>query len=88
MKNLKAFVEMENRVAYMFGGTVIDLDNLTQDVVERMFQRLDSNLSPEVLACDGERPISKQRKYYKLYTGAILELKKMGYFPTETMYNV
>ena len=88
MRNLKEVVDFENRMTRLFGkGPQIDLDNITQDVANALFERLDCNLSPEVLTCDGERSKAEIRKNFKLYTAAIAELRALGFEPTKQMYN-
>ena len=89
MKNLRTVINTENSLQALFGqGEPIDIDNLDQKDADLLFQRLDSNLSPEVLTCDGERPVSQQRTLYKQYTHAIAELKALGFQPSAAMYNV
>lgn len=87
MKHLSQFVEMQNRMSRVFNQPQIDVRAIDEKVAEDLFQKLDSNLSPEHLTCDGERPLSEQRRFYKLYTGAIKDLQKMGFSPKQAVYN-
>jgi len=86
--SLKAFVAQENKFNAIFGMEQVDLKTLDQASANKLFQRLDSNLSPEALTCDGERSRAQVQKFYKMYTAAIADLMKMGYKPTEKMYSI
>ena len=86
--SLKKFVEQENMMNRIFNQPMIDLSNLNQESADKLFQRLDSNLSPENLSADGELPRAKVQQRYKLYMGAINDLKKLGFTPTEEMYSI
>jgi len=86
--SLKKFVEQENTMSRIFNQPLIDLSKLNQTSVDALFQRLDSNLSPENLTCDGELPRAKVQQRYKLYTAAIADLKKLGFKPTVEMYSL
>ena len=87
MKNLTAYVEMENRFAKIWGEPEINVTELDDTVAQRLFQKLDCQLSPENISCDGELPRAEVNRRFKLYTGAIADLKKMGFVPAEQMYN-
>lgn len=54
MKNLISLIEHENAFALIFGGPVIDHTNLSQDNCQNLLDRVDGQLSPENLTCDGE----------------------------------
>lgn len=83
MKNLKNYVEGINRNCWgkLFSDPVIDLNNLTEEVAQRIFSKIDSDLSPENLCCDGELPRAQVNKKYKMLTSAVKELVKLGYTP-------
>ena len=59
IKTLEAFVERENRFAKIFGGKPLSLLN-AQDR-QRIADKIDAQLSPENLTCDGELPASEVR---------------------------
>lgn len=86
--SLKAFVAQHNKFNALWGDAPVDLATLDQKVADELFQRLDSNLSPEALTCDGELSRAKVQQRYKLYMGAIADLKKMGFQPTEKMWSI
>lgn len=86
--SLQAFIDQENRMATFMGLPQIDPNNIDDAKAQEMFQRLDSNLSPEALYQDGERPRAQAAKLAKLYKAAITELKAKGFTPKREMYNV
>jgi hypothetical protein len=50
--NLEAYVEQQNRWTELFGQKPLSL--LNEQDRQRIAQRLDADLSPENLTCDGE----------------------------------
>jgi len=79
MKNLKKVIDHENKLAEYFKGPQINIKALTDEDAQRLFGRLDSNLSPESLYQDGERSAAQAVKYQTLYIAAIKELQDMGF---------
>lgn len=80
MKNLNAYLERVNKFNSIFGipELVVGKDN------QRIADKLDSDLSPENLTCDGELSRSAVQAKYKLYTAAARELKAID--PSVTFY--
>jgi hypothetical protein len=87
LKNLSKFVENENRMAEYFGGKVIDINAITDEDAQKLWNRLDSNLSPENLTCDGELRGAKLRARYNYFKGAMKELKTLGLKFNARSYN-
>jgi hypothetical protein len=85
--SLKLFLEQENRFAAFMQTPVIEIDKIDDATAQRLFGRLDSNLSPESLFQDGERPRAHAMRLKKVYLAAIGELKAKGFAPKETMYS-
>lgn len=82
MRNLTKYVEDINRWAAIFGeGRDIDVNNLNEELAHKLFQRLEGDLSPENLCCDGELSISQVRRKAKMLHGAVADLKWLGYTP-------
>ncbi|KKM96012.1 hypothetical protein LCGC14_1182310 [marine sediment metagenome] len=79
MSHLKEYVEGLNRMSDIFGGEQIDLDNLDDAVAQRIFNSLDSDLSPENLTCDGELSFAAVQKKARILNGAATELMAMGF---------
>lgn len=86
--SLKQFIEQENRMRVFFKEPPLDPETLTHDEATKLFQRLDSNMSLEVLHADGERPASQARALAKMYTAAFKELRARGFTPPATLYNL
>lgn len=86
--SLAKFIEQENRMRKFFKQPEYDVNNIDQAAAQELFQKLDSNLSPENLACDGERPRAQQIVLGKLYRAAWTELRAKGFTPAGYVYNV
>jgi hypothetical protein len=54
MRNLTSFIERENAFAEIFSRPTFDPKSLSQEDCQTLLDRLDSQLSPENLTCDGE----------------------------------
>lgn len=87
MKNLKKVIKEENSFAKFFDQPLIDENNITDEVAQKLFARLDSNLSPECLYQDGERSPAAAKKYEIMYVGAIKELQAMGFKYNQEFYS-
>jgi len=74
MQTVKEFVDLENRKARIFNQNEIKITD-----VPTIVAIIESNLSPENLACDGERPVSEQNKLEIYYNRCLNELKQAGY---------
>ena len=74
MKNLKAYVENQNRQNAIFGDTPLQLP-LSQAGVTKIAKSIDAGLSPENLHCDGEISASEARKKYNQLTAVLKELE-------------
>jgi len=74
MKNLKAYVENQNRWNAIFGDTPLQLP-LSQAGVTKIAKSIDAGLSPENLHCDGEISASEARKKYNQLTAVLKELE-------------
>lgn len=85
--SLQFLVEEHNIMAAFFKSPLWSTTDIDQATADAMFQRLDSNLSPEVLFADGERPRAKAMALKKKYEKAIAELRAKGFRPTKPMYN-
>lgn len=84
--SLKQFIAEQNRVAGFFNEPQIDINKITDEQAQKMFSRLDSNMSPEHLHMDGERSAAQARKFAKIYTDAFNELKAKGFTPRCKLY--
>ena len=84
MKNLTIYVERVNAMNAIFKQPQIDLTNVTEEVAQDLFDRLDGDLSPENLCCDGELPRAQVQAKAKLFHAAGKELLAMGFKPNST----
>jgi len=87
LKNLSKFVENENRMAVFFNDKVVNVKAITDEDAQKLWDRLDSNLSPENLSCDGEIRGAKLRARYNYFKGAMKELKTLGLKFNARSYN-
>lgn len=87
LKNLSKFVENENRMAAYFNDKVVDIKAITDEDAQKLWNRLDGDLSPENLSCDGELRGAKLRAKYNLLKGAMKELKTLGLKFNARSYN-
>lgn len=82
MKHLKTFVDNQNRLARIFGGRLLDLNNAADR--QKIADSIDAALSPENLTCDGELGRSQVAARYRALTGAARDLQKLD--PTVKFY--
>ena len=76
VSNLTAFVDKENAFASIFRAPQLSLQN-AQDR-QRIAQRIDAQLSPENLSCDGELSRAEVNRKYRLLQAAAKELLALG----------
>jgi ribosomal protein L15 len=72
MKELKAYVEQKNQWAAIFKGAQLDLSSAADR--QKIADRIDADLSPENLTCDGELPRSQVQAKYRQLTKAAEQL--------------
>lgn len=82
MKALNAFVERENKWSAIFNGKPLSLNSSADR--QKIADKIDSQLSPEHLTCDGELSASEVRARYDFLTRAAQEL--MSIDPTVKFY--
>jgi len=86
--SLKQFIESENRMRAFFKEPPLDAETLTHDEATKLYKRLDSNMSPEALFADGERPRAVAARLAKMYKQAFADLKAKGFTPPTELYNI
>jgi hypothetical protein len=82
MKELKEFVERENKWSAIFGSAPLDLKSAADR--KQIASKLDSCLSPENLTCDGELTRAQVNAKYRFLTKAAGQLLKLD--PTVKIY--
>ena len=75
MKELKEFVERENKWSALFGSPALDLKSAADR--KRIAGKIDSCLSPENLTCDGELTRTQVNAKFKFLTRAAEQLMKL-----------
>ena len=85
MKNLTTYVNDWMAPSPICGlERLTDVNNINQQIADRIFDSLDCDLSPENLYCDGEISVAAARRKAKLFYGAGDELLKLGFEPCNT----
>lgn len=84
MKNLKAYVEMQNKWAALFKGEQFDLKSAASR--QRLAEHIDCALSPENLTCDGEVRGAALQKKLKALTTVARELQ--AFDPSVKIYEL
>ena len=82
ISNLEQYVEQTNRWMQIFGKPALSL--LKKEDRQRIADRLDGDLSPENLTCDGELPASQVRSKHQFLCRCARELQSID--PTVTFY--
>ena len=72
MKELKEFVERENKWSSIFGSAPLSLQNASDR--KKIAGKIDACLSPENLHCDGEISAGQARQKYRFLTRCAEEL--------------
>lgn len=80
---LEKYVDEKNLFRSMFGQSALMI--FDERDAQTIAGCLDTDLSPEVLTQDGERPASQVRTRYRLLTQAASELKAL--YPRVSMYH-
>lgn len=81
MKTLQAFIDRTNSWRQIFGDELITthVRRLTQKDADMLFEEIDSGLSPENLACDGEASAAHMKREGSLLRKSKAELLKLGF---------
>jgi len=75
MKELKEFVERENKWSAIFGSAPLSLQNAADR--KKIAGKIDSCLSPENLTCDGELSRREVDAKFRFLTRAAEQLMKL-----------
>lgn len=75
LSTIEAYVEQKNAFRKLFKQPEFSL--LRASDRQYIASMLDSDISPENITCDGERPASQVRQLYAFYTRAAQELKSI-----------
>ena len=75
MKELKEFVDRENKWSALFKSKALDLNNAADR--KRIAGKIDACLSPENLTCDGELSRAQVNAKFRFLTKAAEQLMKL-----------
>jgi hypothetical protein len=75
MKDLKNFVDRENQFSAIFGHKPLDLNSAADR--QRIADKIDCQLSPENLSCDGELSRSQVQVRYRTLARCAQQLLKL-----------
>ncbi len=75
MKELKEFVDRENKWSALFNSKALDLNNAADR--KRIAGKIDACLSPENLTCDGELSRTQVNAKFRFLTKAAEQLMKL-----------
>jgi len=86
MKELNAYIEQANKWNALFKGEQFTL--ATAEGRRRVAQKLDADLSPENLTCDGELPRAEVARRHKYLTACALQLNKLDPEAAKAIYEL
>ena len=75
MKNLQAYIDQMNTWGSFFNSPQINFP-LSQVQVNDIANKLDGDLSPENLHCDGEISVAEANRKYDFYSNVYKELEQ------------
>ena len=75
MKNLQAYIDQKNTWGSFFNSPQINFP-LSQVQVNDIANKLDGDLSPENLHCDGEISVAEANRKYNFYAKVYKELEQ------------
>lgn len=87
-KALQNIIDQQNFWAKISNKPEVNIDTLTAEQAEDIYETIDCGLSPENLHCDGEISRSAAMKKYNTYMQAVKELKRMGHPVPNTCYEI
>lgn len=79
---LETYLNQVNFTAKIFGGRVYDVNTLSQADVDVLCAKINSDLSPENLSCDGELSGAQVQARFNVLAGSIKALHAMGFTVT------
>ena len=86
--SLKQIVEEHNVFAKLFREEPMDYRNLTQTQATKLYYRIDCDLSPEHLHCDGEISAAQAMKRKLVLDKAVRDLDDRDFRRPTDVYNL
>jgi len=87
-RQLAEIIDFQNIWRRAKDEPVMDIDNLSKEDADYLFDHIDCGLSPEHLHCDGEITHAQAMKKYRDYMGAIDYLKSKGFTVPDSCYEI
>lgn len=84
--NLTKFLDQINWMCQFTKQDPILMENIDAKVAKDLYHRIDGDLSPENLCCDGELPPAQVRVKERMLRGAARELEQMGFGRPDGLY--
>lgn len=78
-KNLQPILDRINWARKYRNQSLLTIETLNQIEVDDIVRDIDCSLEPENLHCDGEISASQAQAKYRQLTGALEELRKLGW---------
>lgn len=88
MSPLDNVIHNVNAVESLFSQAVINPKNIRESDAIRLFDHIDSELSPENLYQDGERSAGDADSIYQELVAAATELHSKGFTPSDSNWEV
>jgi len=85
---LQAIIKQQNFWSKLREEPEVEMDTLTIDQANSLYETIDMGLSPENLHCDGEITRAQAQQKYNQYMQAIKELKKRGFAVPKDLYEI
>ncbi len=85
---LQKLIDHQNIFASFRNEPVLDIDNLTSDDANALYETIDIGLSPENLHCDGEITRAQASAKFNTYQQAVKELQKRGFPIPKDCYEI
>jgi len=87
MKHLTKYITQQNQFASFFPTSrTFDVKKLTPEDKQHLLDKIEGDLSPENLCCDGELRGAKLQTKARMLNGAKAELEAMGFKVTPFVY--
>jgi hypothetical protein len=85
---LQSIISEQNIWRKFRGQEPLNIDTLTKEQADDLYEGIDCGLSPENLHCDGEITRAQAMSKYRTYMQAVKELKRRGFDIPENCYEI
>jgi hypothetical protein len=77
MENLRKYLDKKNIVSRLWGHHFYNINRLTESDIKELNEMIETELSPEIISCDGERSgvqIAETKAYLQAVQNELIEL--------------